>query len=176
MGCSPRSLTAQAVETRRAQLRGTREWKGPRVSSRAGKVGLGPSAGVLTGSHVWRLGHRPGLRVSCCGAEPISRPAAWRAPASWEAGGSPARPWGGPGALSESAVSESDKERTFSHWERESCQDPGKDQVVGDENRLLAGCGVQEGRAPILLPPGPPAVPSAPLPGSLSLRGGTIGF
>lgn len=73
------------------------------------------------------------LRISCCRAEPILLPsgAAWLATASWEAGGSHARPWGSPETLSDSAVTGSDKERTVSNWGRESCQEQWKDQVVG---------------------------------------------
>lgn len=76
------------------------------------------------------------LRVSCCRAEPILLPsgAAWLATASWEAGGSHARPWGGPETLSDLAVPGSDKERMVPierERERESCQDQWKDQVVG---------------------------------------------
>ena len=57
------------------------------------------------------------LRISCCRAEPILLPsgAAWLATASWEAGGSHARPWGGPETLSDLAVSGSDKERMVSN-------------------------------------------------------------
>lgn len=69
--------------------------------------------------------------------------------------------------MSDSAVPGSDKGRTFSHWETESCQDPWKDQVAGCENRLLAGCGVGEGGSPTLSP----SCPSSSPPVSLRLRG-----
>lgn len=90
---------------------------------------LAPSAGVLSGagSPAGKVGCRLAVRVS---SRLGLRQSAFLTATSWEAGGSPARPWGGPEALSGLAVPGSDK-RTVSHWVRESCQHPWKDQVVG---------------------------------------------
>lgn len=138
------------------------EWRGPACEQ------LGRKSGALApvqGRGDWVAG--PARESAAVGLSQSLAASAWLAPASWEAGG--------PEALSELAVSESDKERTFSHRERESCQDPGKDQVVGDESRLLAGFGGRGRRSshPLaLLPAGCSISP----PVGLRLQGGTTGF
>lgn len=85
------------VETKRAQLqRHKGSGKGRRVSSWAGKRGTAPPPPPVQMRSEWAGSHAPGsrpaVRVSRCGSEPVSLPAAWLATASWEAGGSPARP------------------------------------------------------------------------------------
>lgn len=96
------------------------------------------------------------LIVSCFRPEPIWVPsgAAWLATTSWEAGGKHARPWGGPETPSDLAVPADDKKRMVSSGERESCQDQGRDQVVGVQEQTpgwLCGWGREVLLSPLSL-------------------------
>lgn len=100
---------------------------------------LAPRADVLKGDvdRVWSGGADSacsesavtGLSQSCCPREPLGLAAA-----SWEARGSRARLWGGVEALLGLTVPEGEHGKVF-HQERTSCQDQGKDQVVGEQKQ-----------------------------------------
>lgn len=81
-----------------------------------------------------------GLSQSCCPLEPLGLAAA-----SWEARGSRARLWGGVEALLGFTVPEGEHGKVF-HQERRSCQDQGKDQVVGEQEQTPGWLGLGMGR------------------------------